>query len=220
VKKFGLIGLALLLALGALGVTFAGWTDTVTVDGTVDTGQVCIEWYTESNGDICPTGWITGDYYLGNLDWNLDLTAVTGNPEGWPTNFRRYQTDKNVACTTVTGLGTKTLTVTVDNAYPLYYNDIEVEWQNCGTIPVKLVSIVVTPHNFTIADDAWTPNNGGEIWIEVSNGIGSQYEPGDISAHSLKYVVQQIASQNAGVAGGPPSYTFDITFNVIQWNEY
>jgi predicted ribosomally synthesized peptide with SipW-like signal peptide len=42
-KKIGLISLALVMALGALGVTFAGWTDSVTVNGTVNTGDVKID---------------------------------------------------------------------------------------------------------------------------------------------------------------------------------
>jgi predicted ribosomally synthesized peptide with SipW-like signal peptide len=222
VKKIGLIGLALLLALGALGVTFAGWTDTVTVTGTVETGEVCVQWYTENNTDICnPMGTPANDYTIGNMDWNLNVTAITGDADGYPAKFRRYQEDKNVACTTVTGLDTDTLLVTVDNAYPLYAQDIEIEWINCGTIPVKIQDITITPLNFTLADAAWTPNNGGHIFVEVTNGIGYQLEPGDRKAHSLIFVVQQAALQNAGEAGGPlPAYQFLLEVDVIQWNEY
>jgi hypothetical protein len=39
-KKIGLISLALVLALGTLGVGYAHWTDTVFIEGTVCTGSV------------------------------------------------------------------------------------------------------------------------------------------------------------------------------------
>ena len=222
-KKIGLVAMALVLALGALGVGFASWTDNVTIDGTVDTGYLCAEWYTHTNHDAMPCGPDgSGDWTTGNKDPNLDVTAITGNPDGWPTHVAYYITDKNVACTEISGLYTDTLLVTVYNAYPLYYNDFEVEFENCGTLPVRLQSIVITPLNFTLANDAWMPSNGGEIWVSATNGIGTQLEPGDLKAASVKFVVQQSALQNAGrgETGDPPAYQFLITWTVIQWNEY
>ena len=41
-KKIGLLCLALVFALGALGIGYAAWTDTLTVEGTVNTGDVDI----------------------------------------------------------------------------------------------------------------------------------------------------------------------------------
>lgn len=42
-KKIGLICLALVLALGALGIGYAQWTETLLIDGTVNTGSVSAE---------------------------------------------------------------------------------------------------------------------------------------------------------------------------------
>jgi hypothetical protein len=42
-KKIGLLALALVLALGALGVGYASWTDTIFINGTVETGSVELE---------------------------------------------------------------------------------------------------------------------------------------------------------------------------------
>ena len=39
-KKIGLLALALILALGALGVGYAAWTDTIYIEGTVTTGSL------------------------------------------------------------------------------------------------------------------------------------------------------------------------------------
>ena len=43
-KKFGLLCLALVLALGSLGVGFALWSDTLYIEGYVFTGEVDVEW--------------------------------------------------------------------------------------------------------------------------------------------------------------------------------
>ena len=42
-KKIGLLALALVFALGALGVGYASWNDTIFVTGTVNTGSVNLE---------------------------------------------------------------------------------------------------------------------------------------------------------------------------------
>lgn len=42
-KKIGLLSLALVLALGTLGVAYAAWTDTITIEGTVNTGTLNID---------------------------------------------------------------------------------------------------------------------------------------------------------------------------------
>ena len=42
-KKMGLMFLALVIALGGVGAAFAAWTDTLTITGTVNTGNVDLE---------------------------------------------------------------------------------------------------------------------------------------------------------------------------------
>jgi predicted ribosomally synthesized peptide with SipW-like signal peptide len=49
VKKIGILVLAMVVALGALGAAYAAWTDTVTISGTVNTGSVDIEVVNQSN---------------------------------------------------------------------------------------------------------------------------------------------------------------------------
>jgi hypothetical protein len=81
-KKIGLLALALVLALGALGVGYASWTDTIFVEGTVETGSVDIvvvdtsnTWifkYPEHNVDV----WHTWDSQEGEVE------PLPGNP--WP----------------------------------------------------------------------------------------------------------------------------------------
>jgi len=42
-KRMGVLALAMVIALGALGVAYAAWTDSVTVEGTVETGTLDID---------------------------------------------------------------------------------------------------------------------------------------------------------------------------------
>ena len=86
--KIGLLFLALVIALGGLGVGFAAWTDTITLQGTVNTAAVNweitgsawgVEWqepcyddetaWALCDGDgcfSCPTGW--GKYFTYHVD--------------------------------------------------------------------------------------------------------------------------------------------------------
>lgn len=43
-KKIGLLVMALVLALGAMGAAFALWSDTLFLDVTVNTGNIGLEW--------------------------------------------------------------------------------------------------------------------------------------------------------------------------------
>ena len=50
-KKIGLLALALVLALGSLGVGFALWSETLYIEGTVETGTLDAEWSFEGYDD-------------------------------------------------------------------------------------------------------------------------------------------------------------------------
>jgi len=200
-KKIGLLALALVLALGTLGVAYAKWSDTVTISKTIGTDNVEVEWGTYTPWDMCDSG---------IKDFNIDLVK-------YPTTTTWVQTGKDVGCTEVTGLDTDSLTVTVTNAYPKYYGDIEVEFCNTGSVPVKLQSIVARPvGEWSLASEAWFFNVedcDGAIWVDTVDGVGTQIDPGECKAASVKWVVQECASQSA-------TYEFTITWTVVNWNEY
>jgi len=50
-KKIGLICLALVMALGGLGVGYAMWSDTLTITGNVNTGEVVVEFTSQYDND-------------------------------------------------------------------------------------------------------------------------------------------------------------------------
>ncbi len=138
-KKIGLLVMALVLAMGMLGVGYAMWSETLTIDGTVHTGTVDVEFSQYSNDDG-EHGYTTGNVSAGNLDPKVPGTWTptadpTSNPPGW-TGDREV---KNVASTNC-GLSENTLTITVDNGYPCYFGSVLFDIENVGTIPVKVLS--------------------------------------------------------------------------------
>jgi hypothetical protein len=213
-KRFGIIIVSLVLALGVLGVGYAAWFDTLTITGTVETGIVCLDWYDPFNFDECV------DPPATNEDFNLDLVRYpnwTSGPPPW------IQVDKDVACTEweIIDEG-KTLLVTIHNGYPLYYADLELHAHNCGTLPLKLGDPVIEPLNFTLASEPWTPNNGGEIYVDLAwaEGQAIQLEPCDDTSVSLIIIIQQIAEQNRNGEHQDGPYQFTLTWHGIQWNEF
>ena len=82
-RKIGLLCLALVLALGALGVGFAAWTDELYIEGTVNTGDVdltvedysgtwVVKWYPHGYG-----------YFHGWLDEKPDVSSGEGEMVAW-----------------------------------------------------------------------------------------------------------------------------------------
>ena len=58
-KKIGILALALVLALGSLGVGYALWSDVLYLEGTVQTGTVSADWSLEGYGDIEGKDWVS-----------------------------------------------------------------------------------------------------------------------------------------------------------------
>jgi hypothetical protein len=178
---------AVIIAMIAVGLSYAMWDKYLYIDGTVYTGEVNAVWTSAVN-------------------WDPPAPPVSLDPN--PDGTRK---DKDVGSTTVTGVGTQELVVTINNGYPSYFNDIQVEFANTGTIPVKIQSVTITADNFVLAS-AYGANDG-EIWIDFVNGIGTQLEPGDDAASSFKFHVEQCAEELA-------TYTFTVAVRLVQWNEY
>jgi len=113
-KMIGIFA-ALMLALGLSGVAFAHWSETLYIDGTINTGILDVEWSEEGS-------WDTDDY----TDYGQLISP-----------------DKNVSSITceIDDENPNLLHVTVSNAYPCidYYNLVDIH--NTGTIPVHVLDV-------------------------------------------------------------------------------
>lgn len=120
-KKIALVSLALVLALGMLGVGYAHWEKSLYIEGTVNTGEVNMEIISAASDD--PPG---------NIDPGKDKDVGCTRVQIDPSDNQR-------------------VIVTVENGYPCYEVYIHFTAHNNGTIPVRLQDIIVTaPPEITV----------------------------------------------------------------------
>ncbi len=230
-KKIGLLCLALVLALGALGVGYASWTDTIFIDGSVTTGSVCIEltcpWSQADTSDPSPPHLVAYGAPASSLDWNA-------TQEGSNFNSGVYQTTKNVGWTVIDCSGTapvKSATLSFYNIYPCYFNHIGFGIKNCGTIPVKLDHVVFKDSQgavlATLYDDGYLafdlipnpndashPNDFEIIW---GDNFGDQLEPGE--SWSIDFWIHFMQDEGIDFTTGQNA-SFTVEVHAVQWNEY
>jgi len=206
-KKIGILVLTLVLALGTLGVAYAKWSDTVTINGNVQSGFVCIN----------ANGWEEIESF-GIPDMNYTSWVPSTMGVSCPLGFAFdgiKQVDKEVGSVEFVpvydDLGrVKALEVTVNNGYPYYLAAFDFTICNCGTIPVKIEpAIVQQTFNGQPTDDilVW--------WDDANLPPGSQLEPLDCTMVNFYVGIQQKALQNQ-----TGTYKFTIEINGVQWNEY
>ena len=213
-KKIGLLCLALVLALGTLGIGYAAWIDTIYIDGTVTTGSLCWEFTSCSMADEIPPTNPGGD--AGVPEYLADYTCMDGFVGQ---NFWRL--DKNVGwgAQNISADG-KTLTVTLNNAYPCYFNMLSFYVHNCGTVPLKVDHIVINGLNVSsgIPLVLYDFNGDGayDFEIEWKDNWGVQIDPCDASwEFSFWMHVLQPCPQSQ-----LDTLTFTIEIVAVQWNEY
>lgn len=208
-KKLGIICIALVLALGSLGMGYAAWTDTLYISGTVTTGSV--EW----EFDGIPT---QGD---AGLDPNCFFDLDGGTWE---------QMDKDVASTTVGYSDTDgddvddTLTVTLDNAYPYYANHIGYKVHGLGSIPLQIwkadiivdgivVATIYYVDEFHKLDLDGDGKDDLQIWWGSVFGPSMQLHACDSRDMSFELLVLQEAPQDE-------TLYFTIELVAIQYDHY
>ena len=190
-RKVTALVLLLLVSLAVVGVAYAMWDKTLTIEGTVNTGDVDAEWTFVSSGD--PPGAIDPGY-------DKDVGELTCEIDG---------TDPQI------------LHFTVNNGYPSYTADCEVEFNNTGTIPWIVEAISIIPGMELTGCVLVGPNPAGsqelqcdQLTITYIDALCTQVDPGDPFglASSIRIHVEQPAEENW-------AYTFDVEVLLVQWNE-
>ena len=206
-RKIVLISLALILALGSLGVGYAMWSDTVTVDGTVDTGVVKL-------GIVKMTPTVTQDKNVATVCITYEGSIGPWQPPcEQPPNALANAYEKAI--------------VTIDKAYPCLTVDLEGYVGSLSTIPVHLVSISIDDptdeltFEKTPLDPNWTgffyvtddPDKIAIIKVEIINLVCSQLEGEcDTDKFDLILHVEQPAIQDH-------TYSFEVVITGEQWAE-
>jgi len=109
-KAIGMFA-ALILALGMTGVAFAHWSEVLWIEGTVTTGELCLEW----SVDIEDNGYKDGYGDVATVNYELVDDDEDGCAEG--------------------------LRIEVLNAYPSFAIWGTIDIYNCGTVPARFYGI-------------------------------------------------------------------------------
>ncbi len=116
-NKILVIGLIFTLCMGALGVGFALWSDTLTIAGTINTAKVSLE-FTECTSTDPP-----GSDDPGYTKDVASCQCVLGDSDSDGDNDMLW--------------------VIIDNAYPCYRCDFDITVRNNGTMPVEITDVIV-----------------------------------------------------------------------------
>ncbi len=189
------MALAVMLALAAVGIAYGFWSGTLTIVGTVDTGAVDARWATA----ICQEfhTWPRLPSGPGDL----------GEAEG---------KDVGSISATIDETNPGLLHVRVENGYPSYAADCEVEYVNDGTLPWVIAGIAVEPVSPNLTGCVLSGRQSrtlscNELTVVFVDGIGSEIFPGDLVASSLRVHVEQPAQQGT-------EYRFLVAVCVAQAN--
>lgn len=189
--KITVLVLLLLFALASIAIGYGLWSKTLTIEGTVNTGDVDAEW----------------------IEWPISFC----NDEG--TNIDPFK-DKHVGTTTIAvdPGDSQIIHITVDNGYPSYESSCHVRFHNNGTIPLKVQGWTITPINFTLATAKGADD--GELWVEFIDGCGAQLDPSGVQESSVDIHVEQPALENDDPAYPAGGYSFTLGLDLVQWNEF
>lgn len=121
ISKAVALPLLLVILLGAMGLSYAWWNETLVIDPTVNTGELKME-FKYPYSDDGPGMKDAKEYEYGS--------AIRG--------------DWDVGETTIMVVDPYTTKVTLSNVYPGYQARIKLGIYNTGTIPAKIQSVTLT----------------------------------------------------------------------------
>lgn len=155
-KKIGILFLALVIALAGIGVGYAAWTDTITIEGTVNTGTVDLEVVGYSGTWVWKVpGKAEGPY--GSEIVVLHRPDVAPNPMSNPLLIASSWAEAGAG-----GVDDPDVEMYWDNLFPsiVFYADVVLHYN--GSIPVKV--------NY-IDWDFWQ-TDGGNDWLAALEASG------------------------------------------------
>ena len=214
--RWGIIALAVVVALATVGVTYAGMSGEP-----IKTSEVVFDdpfsWVV-SNDDgsldnVSPYGVIDPGDDGGGTEYDLWGPASSDDPsEPQTAGQTTVRYDKDVASTIVSLVDPYNITVALNNAYPSYYPTIFYGLINDGTVSATIESIVVD-ENYTGAGDNVTDNITA-LTVTVSGiSVGQVIAPDEEVIGDLEIHVEQVAEQNH-------TYTIRVRITTVaDWGE-
>jgi hypothetical protein len=195
-KMIALPLIAIMLSL-TTAVAVAHWVDNLYVVGEVQSGELSACVYIAST--------------LAGNDWTCDPGLK---------NVR--QLDKDIANSNVT-FTCDTVTVTVNNGYPCYYDHVDIGVENTGTIPWAIWKVVIwtdysdavtlyTPQQYMLLN--LTDDGLPDMELRWGNSFGDQFDPGTMADLSFEFHLLNPIPQ------GATCLQFYAQIYIVNWNEY
>lgn len=235
--KLGAMFLISILALAGIGMGYASWTDTITIEGTVNTGTVDLvvedysgTWVWKVYGVGAPTNEIV--IFHGFVDDKPDVA------NDYPDCTVELISSAVATQTVVEGVVVDdAVTITFDNLFPCIDFQADILFHYDGSIPVKISNVVI---DISQGDSElvamWALGEATKdepvrtgAWIDWywSDAAGTQGEhipdPTQLGLqlHKCNYilVVGHIHLPQQSILMDKSS-SFTATFEVTQWNEY
>jgi len=224
-KRLGLLFMVLVIALGGIGAAFAAWTDTVTITGTVNTGDVDLNVVRYSGTWVwkVPTAPDEIVVWHGWADELADHTPANGQLIAWA-----YMGPDGAVEDSVLGVA--------ENIFPEILFTADVLLRYDGSIPAIVYATVVQPPtgdveltaitgwDYTppppqpraINDCAFVGTYTGGVFegTQINSYNGVQMHDGD---YMLLEVNLNLPQDNDLM---DKHETWKVNMNAIQWNEY
>jgi hypothetical protein len=215
--------MALVLALGTLGVAYAHWSQTLTINEVVNTGKLEVGIRDAGTNDPGPA------LNEPNGMVHPDTSANGTNDPGYGKNVAAAYSDNDG-----TWLFNKdnedyydSVTETIVNAYPSYSATITLVFANNGTVPVKAEEVVIVPGLLTefVEVTAWEIRDAGGVYASGS-GLqaladalkGYQLDPcNTVEVDITKHVLQN-GSETQNLLPMDATITLSETVKWTQWN--
>ena len=178
----------LIISLAVMAASYAYWTETLSVSGSVGTGTLDAKFAAAFTDD---------DETVNNA--TLDADDDGKDPKECGPNPARYDYDVASSSANINTTDPHTATITVSGSYPSYYTTAWFDIQNTGTIPVKIKSVNL--------EDVPTELNV----TKVADPTGTILEPGETAQLGICVHVTDAAEEGA-------TYSFSVTVDVEQFN--
>ncbi|MFO7995916.1 MAG: SipW-dependent-type signal peptide-containing protein [Dehalococcoidia bacterium] len=217
-KKLGLLSLALVLALGALGIGYAAWTDQVTIEGTVTTGTLSLQAIAYSGTQVFKME----DGGALKVEWQ----NREGVPPAWPDDAIQLVADSGAR----PGVDDeRDVVVWFNNLFPCFEYKANVKLHCAGSVPIHVKAELLPLDEETEQLMADIIQHGGYVKVEgwLWNSLDEDEEDAVlvdpcnfIQMHNcdiLKLVLIIYIPQHDDLMSRSGSFEVDI--NAIQYNK-
>jgi len=237
-KKIAAIMLIIAITLSAVGIVYAHWSDTATINGNIQMGTLTLAFTTTEDpsadeyyhNPTPPPVWKKGDIHGGEFE-GKDVGSCSAKYADLITDVH---TGKE---------GYKTLVIDIDNAYPQYAVHTTFIAHNIGTVPLFEYGLTLVgekqdhtgAHIYNLILDSWINTTSGHIEGDIYEDVDNSgtVTAGDILVMNVQVVdtlyplqIDPCKSEKQEIdidfkQEAEMCHTYLLTFSLlaVQWNK-